>query len=46
MGTVRRTNTVTDLQDHWIKAQIEAGRYHPSDFGPHLSNLTGAQSGF
>ena len=27
MGTVRKTITVTDQQDTWIKAQIEAGRY-------------------
>ena len=27
MGTVRKTITVTDQQDHWIKAQIEAGHY-------------------
>ncbi|MBC3362095.1 type II toxin-antitoxin system ParD family antitoxin [Pseudomonas sp. SWRI154] len=27
MGTVRKTITVTDQQDGWIKAQIEAGHY-------------------
>lgn len=27
MGTVRKTITVTDQQDDWIKAQINAGRY-------------------
>lgn len=27
MGTVRKTITVTDQQDTWIKAQIQAGRY-------------------
>ena len=27
MGTVRKTITVTDQQDSWIKAQIDAGRY-------------------
>jgi antitoxin ParD1/3/4 len=27
MGTVRKTITVTDQQDTWIKAQIAAGRY-------------------
>ena len=27
MATVRKTITVTDQQDHWIKAQIEAGHY-------------------
>lgn len=27
MGTVRKTITVTDQQDSWIKAQIEAGHY-------------------
>lgn len=27
MGTVRKTITVTDKQDDWIKAQLEAGRY-------------------
>ena len=27
MGTVRKTITVTDKQDSWIKAQIEAGHY-------------------
>ncbi len=27
MGTVRRTITLTDQQNDWIKAQIDAGRY-------------------
>jgi len=27
MGTVRKTITLTDQQDGWIKAQIEAGHY-------------------
>jgi len=27
MGTVRKTVTLTDQQDRWIKAQIEAGHY-------------------
>ena len=27
MGTVRKTITVTDQQDSWIKAQIDAGHY-------------------
>lgn len=27
MGTVRKTITLTDQQDVWIKAQIEAGHY-------------------
>jgi antitoxin ParD1/3/4 len=27
VGTVRKTITLTDKQDGWIKAQIEAGRY-------------------
>ncbi|HXR02619.1 MAG TPA: type II toxin-antitoxin system ParD family antitoxin [Pseudomonas sp.] len=27
MGTVRKTITVTDQQDTWIKAQIQAGGY-------------------
>ncbi|MNF92195.1 Antitoxin ParD4 [compost metagenome] len=27
MATVRKTITVTDQQDSWIKAQIEAGHY-------------------
>lgn len=27
MGTVRKTITLTDKQDAWIKAQIEAGHY-------------------
>jgi len=27
MRTVRKTITVTDKQDGWIKAQIEAGHY-------------------
>ena len=27
MGTVRKTITLTDNQDSWIKAQIGAGRY-------------------
>lgn len=28
MGTVRKTITLTDKQDEWIKAQIEAGHYN------------------
>jgi antitoxin ParD1/3/4 len=27
MGTVRKTITLTEQQDNWIKAQIEAGNY-------------------
>ncbi len=27
MGTVRKTITLTDQQDSWIKAQIDAGDY-------------------
>jgi antitoxin ParD1/3/4 len=27
LGTVRKTITLTDKQDAWIKAQIEAGHY-------------------
>jgi antitoxin ParD1/3/4 len=27
MTTVRKTITLTDQQDHWVKAQIEAGHY-------------------
>ena len=27
MCTVRKTITLTDQQDHWVKAQIEAGHY-------------------
>ncbi len=27
MGTVRKTITLTDQQDHWVKAQIDAGHY-------------------
>jgi antitoxin ParD1/3/4 len=27
MGTVRKTITLTDTQDDWIKAQIDAGHY-------------------
>ena len=27
MGTVRRTITLTDLHDRWIKAQIAAGHF-------------------
>lgn len=27
MGTVRKTITLTEQQDAWIKAQIDAGRY-------------------
>lgn len=27
MGTVRKTITLTDQQDDWIKAQIHAGHY-------------------
>ena len=27
MGTVRKTITLTEQQDHWVKAQIDAGHY-------------------
>lgn len=27
MGTLRKTITLTDQQDNWIKAQISAGHY-------------------
>ena len=27
MGTIRKTITVTDQQDNWIKAQIAAGQF-------------------
>lgn len=27
MATVRKTITVTDQQDHWISAQVQAGRF-------------------
>jgi antitoxin ParD1/3/4 len=27
MGTVRKTITLTEQQDSWVKAQIEAGNY-------------------
>ena len=27
MGTLRKTITLTDQQDNWIKAQINAGHY-------------------
>lgn len=27
MGTVRKTITLTDKQDKWVKAQIESGDY-------------------
>jgi antitoxin ParD1/3/4 len=27
MGTVRKTITLTDSQDAWVKAQIDAGHY-------------------
>ncbi|MCB0501119.1 MAG: type II toxin-antitoxin system ParD family antitoxin [Bacteroidetes bacterium] len=27
MGTIRKTVTFTDQQDHWIKSQIENGLY-------------------
>ncbi len=27
MGTVRKTITLTEQQDHWVKAQISAGHY-------------------
>lgn len=27
MGTVRKTITLTDKQDNWIKAQVDAGQY-------------------
>ncbi len=31
MGTVRKTITLTDRQDGWIKAQIVAGRFADDD---------------
>ena len=32
MGTVRKTITLTDQQDNWVKAQIDAGHYtHDSE---------------
>jgi antitoxin ParD1/3/4 len=27
MGTIRKTITLTDQQDHWVKLQIDAGRF-------------------
>ncbi|GAB1392259.1 type II toxin-antitoxin system ParD family antitoxin [Rhodocyclaceae bacterium] len=27
MGTVRKTITLTDQQDNWVKSQINAGQY-------------------
>ena len=27
MGTIRKTITLTDTQDTWIKAQVDAGHY-------------------
>lgn len=27
MGTVRKTITLTDKQDNWVKAQMDAGHY-------------------
>jgi antitoxin ParD1/3/4 len=27
MATVRKTITLTDHQDHWIKAQVAGGQY-------------------
>ena len=27
MGTVRKTITLTDQQDGWVKAQVDAGHY-------------------
>ncbi|MFM7632486.1 MAG: type II toxin-antitoxin system ParD family antitoxin [Betaproteobacteria bacterium] len=27
MGTVRKTITLTEQQDHWVKSQIDAGHY-------------------
>lgn len=27
MSTIRKTITVTDQQDHWITAQVQAGRF-------------------
>jgi antitoxin ParD1/3/4 len=27
MATIRKTITLTDQQDSWIKAQVDAGRY-------------------
>ncbi len=27
MGTIRKTITLTEQQDSWVKAQIEAGHY-------------------
>jgi antitoxin ParD1/3/4 len=27
MGTIRKTITLTEQQDHWVKSQIDAGHY-------------------
>jgi antitoxin ParD1/3/4 len=33
MATVRKTNTLTDAQDDWIKAQVASGDYtHDSEY--------------
>ena len=37
MGTTRKTITVTDRQDAWIKAQISAGKFtNDSEYIRHL----------
>lgn len=40
MGTVRKTITLTDQQDKWIKAQISAGEFtNDSEYLRHLVRL-------
>lgn len=40
MGTVRKTITLTDQQDKWIKAQITAGDFtNDSEYLRHLVRL-------
>ncbi|MGL1887023.1 MAG: type II toxin-antitoxin system ParD family antitoxin [Reichenbachiella sp.] len=40
MGTVRKTITLTDQQDQWIKAQISAGEFtNDSEYLRHLIRI-------
>lgn len=41
MGTVRKTITLTDKQDAWIKTQIDAGHY--TDDSEYIRDLIGRE---
>lgn len=45
MATVRKTITITDQQDKWIKAQISAGEFtNDSEYLRHLVRLDQSKS--